>query len=118
MVSLVTGHGVHPEGASDHGVWLQGMAFTLKERQIMGIHGLLPPVVFTQEEQARRVLANVRQWADPLDRYVYLVSLQDRNEKLFYKVVSENIEEMAPILYTPTVGRACQRYGFIFRKPR
>ena len=94
------------------------MAFTLKERQIMGIHGLLPPVVFTQEEQADRVLANIRRWGEDLDKYIYLSALQDRNEKLFYKVVSDHIEEIAPIIYTPTVGLACQRYGFIFRKPR
>ncbi len=96
----------------------QGMAFTLKERQVMGIHGLLPPVIFTQDEQAERVLANFRHWEKDLDKFIYLTSLQDRNEKLFYKVVAENIEEMAPIIYTPTVGQACQKYGFIFRKPR
>ena len=84
----------------------------------MGIHGLLPPVVFTQDEQVSRVLANVRNWDEPLEQYIYLNGLQDRNEKLFYRLVSDNIEEMAPILYTPTVGQACQKYGFIFRKPR
>jgi len=97
---------------------LQGTAFTLRERQLMGIHGLLPPVVFTQEEQAARVLANIRRWDNPLDKFIYLGSLQDRNEKLFYQVVTENIEEMAPIIYTPTVGQACQKYGLIYRKPR
>ena len=99
-------------------IFFQGMAFTLRERQLMGIHGLLPPVVFTPEEQASRVLANIRRWGDDLDKYIYLCALQDRNEKLFYQVVSENVEEMAPIIYTPTVGQACQKYGFIFRKPR
>lgn len=94
------------------------MAFTLKERQLMGIHGLLPPTVFTQEEQEQRILANFRSWEHELDKYIYLTSLQDRNEKLFYKVVSDNIEEMAPVIYTPTVGKACQKFGFIFRKPR
>jgi len=96
----------------------KGMAFTLKERQIMGIHGLLPPMVFSQEEQMDRILANTRRWEKDLDKYIYLTALQDRNEKLFYKVVSEHIEEMAPIIYTPTVGQACQKFGFIFRKPR
>lgn len=96
----------------------KGMAFTLKERQLMGIHGLLPPVVFTQKQQEDRVLANIRRWENPLDKFIYLGALQDRNEKLFYQVVSENIEEMAPIIYTPTVGQACQKYGLIFRKPR
>lgn len=94
------------------------MAFTLKERQLLGIHGLLPPAVFTQDEQIERIIANVRRFNNDLDRYIYLSSLLDRNEKLFYQLVTENIEEMAPIIYTPTVGLACQRYGFIFRKPR
>lgn len=96
----------------------KGTAFTLKERQILGIHGLLPPAVFTGDEQASRVLANFHRCATDLDKFIYLSALQDRNEKLFYKVVSENIEEMAPIIYTPTVGQACQKYGFIFRRPR
>ena len=97
---------------------IKGMAFTLKERQILGIHGLLPPVVFSQQEQMDRVVANFRHWDNDLDRYIYLAALLDRNEKLFYQVVSANIDEMAPIIYTPTVGQACQKYGFIFRKPR
>jgi len=96
----------------------KGMAFSLKERQILGVHGLLPPAVFSQDEQVVRVVDNVRHWDNDLDKYIYLASLLDRNEKLFYRTVAENIEEMAPIIYTPTVGLACQRYGFIFRKPR
>jgi len=94
------------------------MAFTLRERQILGIHGLLPPVVFTDEEQRHRIMANVRHCATDLDRYVYLVGLLDRNEKLFYQVMAEHIDELAPIIYTPTVGLACQKYGFIFRNSR
>jgi malate dehydrogenase (oxaloacetate-decarboxylating)(NADP+) len=96
----------------------KGMAFSVEERQVLGIHGLLPPVVFSQEEQVERVLDNVRHWDNDLDKYIYLTALQDRNESLFYKVITENIEEMAPIIYTPTVGLACQKFGFIFRKPR
>ena len=66
---------------------IQGMAFTLKERQILGIHGLLPPNVCTGDEQKVRVLQNVRRWGDSdLDKYVYLAGLLDRNEKLFYQV--------------------------------
>jgi len=94
------------------------MAFTLKERQVMGVHGLLPPMVFTQDEQMDRILANTRRWSSDLDKFIYLTGLQDRNEKLFYRVISDHIEEMAPIIYTPTVGLACQKYGFNFRKPR
>ena len=84
----------------------------------MGIHGLLPPCVFPQDEQVKRVMDNVHHWDNDLDKYIYLTALQDRNEKLFYKVLMENIEELAPIVYTPTVGLACQRYGFIYRRPR
>jgi len=96
----------------------KGTAFTLKERQILGIHGLLPPSVFTQEEQLVRILANFRRCSTDLDKFIYLTALHDRNERLFYSVVSAHIEEMAPIIYTPTVGLACQNFGFIFRKPR
>lgn len=96
----------------------KGTAFTLKERQIMGIHGLLPPAVFNQEEQIERTLANFRRCATPLDKYIYLSALSDRNIKLFYALVMNNVEEMAPIIYTPTVGQACQQFGQIFRRPR
>lgn len=96
----------------------KGTSFSLKERQLLGIHGLLPPIVFTQKEQAERILANYRRATSDLDKYIYLSGLHDRNEKLFYRVISENIEEMAPIIYTPTVGLACQKYGLIFRKPK
>jgi len=65
---------------------MQGMAFTLKERQILGIHGLLPPVVFSPDEQKIRVMENVRRYDDDLDKYIYLAALLDRNEKLFYQV--------------------------------
>ncbi len=84
----------------------------------MGIHGLLPPTVFAQEEQAERIMECVDHWGDDLDTYIYLTSLQDRNEKLFFKILADNIEKLAPIVYTPTVGRACENFGFIFRKPR
>jgi len=63
------------------------MAFTLKERQILGIHGLLPPNVFTPDEQKQRVMENVRRYSSDLDRYIYLAALLDRNEKLFYQVI-------------------------------
>lgn len=96
----------------------KGMAFSLKERQILGIHGLLPPSVFTQDEQVQRIISNFRRASTDLDKFIYLSSLQDRNEKLFYRIISEYVEEMAPIIYTPTVGLACRKYGAIFRRPR
>ncbi|GFR69298.1 malic enzyme, partial [Elysia marginata] len=96
----------------------KGTAFTVKERQLMGIHGLIPPVVRTMEEQTVRVLTNFQKRSSDLDRFIYLISLQDRNERLFYKVLSENVEAMMPIVYTPTVGQACEHYGVVFRRPR
>ncbi|KAI8740899.1 NADP-dependent malic enzyme [Biomphalaria glabrata] len=96
----------------------KGTAYTLRERQLMGIHGLVPPCVRTMEEQKIRVLTNFAKRSSDLDRFIYLMSLQDRNEKLFYKVLTENVEQMMPIVYTPTVGLACQQYGVVFRRPR
>ena len=97
---------------------LQGRAFTLKERQLLGIHGLLPPSVLSQGEQVFVVMQNFFRYDNDLDRYIYIMGLLERNEKLFYRVVTENLELMMPVIYTPTVGLACQKYGLIFRKPR
>ncbi len=98
--------------------YLQGLAFTIEERQLLGVHGLLPPCVHTPEQQLFVVMQNFYRQDNDLDRYIYLMGLQDRNEKLFYKLVTENLELMMPVIYTPTVGLACQKYGLIFRKPR
>ncbi|XP_054753268.2 NADP-dependent malic enzyme-like isoform X1 [Lytechinus pictus] len=95
----------------------KGTAFTLRERQALGIHGLLPPVISSMELQEERILHNLKDHS-PLDKYVQLMDLQDRNEKLFYRVLCNHITDMMPIVYTPTVGLACQRYGYIFRRPR
>jgi malate dehydrogenase (oxaloacetate-decarboxylating)(NADP+) len=96
----------------------KGTAFTLEERQVLGLSGLLPPRIHTQKEQVTRVMENIRNKASDLDRYIYLIALQDRNENLFYRVVMDHIEELMPIIYTPTVGEACQLYGHIFRRSR
>lgn len=96
----------------------KGTAFTEAERDALGLRGLLPPRVATQEQQLERVLDNYRRKESPLEKYIYLVSLQERNETLFYRLVMRNLDEMMPIIYTPTVGLACQRYGHIFRRPR
>uniref|UniRef100_A0A915HLV8 Malic enzyme n=1 Tax=Romanomermis culicivorax TaxID=13658 RepID=A0A915HLV8_ROMCU len=96
----------------------KGTGFSLRERQLLNLHGLLPPAFMSQETQARRVMKNLRNAPNDLSRYVQMNSLQDRNERLFYRVLMENIEELLPIVYTPTVGLACQNYGFIFRKPK
>lgn len=96
----------------------KGTAFTLAERKALGLRGLLPPHVHTLEEQVQRVMDNYRNKQTDLERYIHLVSLQDRNETLFYKVVTSHIEEMMPVIYTPTVGQACQQWGHLFRRPR
>jgi len=96
----------------------KGMATTIEERQLLGIHGLLPPRVKTQAEQVSHCLRNVRRYADPLDQYIYLTDLLERNERLFYKLLSEHTEELMPVVYTPTVGEACQKFGYIYRRPQ
>uniref|UniRef100_A0A8C4ZVV1 Malic enzyme n=1 Tax=Gadus morhua TaxID=8049 RepID=A0A8C4ZVV1_GADMO len=96
----------------------KGMAFSLEERQQLGIHGLLPPCFINQDIQLLQVQRNYDMKKDDLDRYVFLMGLQDRNEKLFYRVLTSDIEKYMPIVYTPTVGLACQLYGLTFRRPR
>jgi malate dehydrogenase (oxaloacetate-decarboxylating)(NADP+) len=96
----------------------KGTAFTDRERDALGLRGLLPPRVHTQDEQVDRVLGNIRRKPTDIERYIFLVALQVRNEKLFYRVVTEHIDEMMPLIYTPTVGQACQEYGHIFRRPQ
>jgi malate dehydrogenase (oxaloacetate-decarboxylating)(NADP+) len=96
----------------------KGTAFTLREREVLGLRGLLPPHVITQEDQVNRVLENFRRLESDLSRYILLEALHDRNEALFFRVITENPDEMMPIIYTPTVGLACQQFGHIYRRPR
>jgi malate dehydrogenase (oxaloacetate-decarboxylating)(NADP+) len=96
----------------------RGSAFTLAERDALGLRGLLPPHVHNQDEQAARIMENLRSLTDPLDKFVALNALHDRNEALFFRVVCDNVDEIQPLIYTPTVGLACQRFGHIFQRPR
>ncbi|GJN17706.1 hypothetical protein PR202_gb04797 [Eleusine coracana subsp. coracana] len=118
----------------------KGLSFTEKERDAHYLRGLLPPIVLYQELQEKRLLQNVRQFEVPLQRYMALMDLQartlissdaytfillndpsglqERNERLFYKLLVDNVEELLPVVYTPTVGEACQKYGSIFRRPQ
>jgi len=96
----------------------KGTAFTEAERDAFDLHGLLPPTVAMLDEQVKRRLAEFRAIQDDLDRYIFLRGLQDTNETLFYALLSANLEEMMPIVYTPTVGLGCQQFSRIFHKPR
>jgi malic enzyme len=101
-----------------HPLYNKGTAFTREERAAFGLDGLLPEAVSTIEQQLRRARANIVGKEDPLERYVGLAALQDRNETLFYRLLVENLEEFLPIVYTPTVGQACQEFSRIFRRGR
>jgi malate dehydrogenase (oxaloacetate-decarboxylating)(NADP+) len=96
----------------------KGTSFTAAERDALGLRGLLPPRIFSQAQRVQHVMSNIRRKPNNLEKYLYLIGLQDRNEKLFYRVLIDNMVELSPIVYTPTVGLACQEYSRIFRRPR
>lgn len=93
-------------------------AFTLKERERFGLRGLLPHAVGSLQTQLQRVKANLHRKTSDIERYIFLIALLERNETLFYRTVIDNIEEMLPLIYTPTVGQACSEFAQIFRKPK
>jgi malate dehydrogenase (oxaloacetate-decarboxylating)(NADP+) len=96
----------------------KGTAFTEQERDALGLRGLLPPHVATMEEQVHRVMEAMRAKPSDLEKHIFLIGLQERNRTLFYRVVIDHLEEIMPLIYTPTVGKACQDYGHIFRRPQ
>jgi Malic enzyme len=110
---------------SPHGMTLlrdpllnKGTAFTEQERDTLGLRGLLPAHVLSMEAQAERVMTNLRRLPNDLEKFVALNALHDRNEALFFRVLCDNIDEIQPLIYTPTVGLACQRFGHIFQRPQ
>lgn len=96
----------------------KGTAFTHEERDRHYLRGLLPPVEISQDLQVERIIDQVRSQENSLQKYVTMMDLQDRNERLFYAALVKHVEELMPVVYTPTVGEACQKYGSIFHRPR
>jgi malate dehydrogenase (oxaloacetate-decarboxylating) len=101
-----------------HSMFTKGTAFTRAERAAFGLEGLLPSTMNTLEQQEQRVYENIARKTDPLEKFIGLAALQDRNEVLFYRLLADHLEEFLPIVYTPTVGRACQGFSHIFRRAR
>src|SRR5919205_1192725 len=96
----------------------KGTAFTDKERTEFDLHGLLPPVVETLEQQCVRAYEAYKRKDDDLERHIFLRALQDTNETLFYALLYRHISEMAPIIYTPVVAQGCINFSHIYRRPR
>ena len=96
----------------------KGTAFTEEERKNLGLVGLLPSVALTLEEQAQRAYSQYQDQPTDLHKNIYLSSLQDRNEVLFYKLLSEHLREMLPVVYDPTVAQAIELYSHEYRRPR
>lgn len=117
-VALTTKHGVN---LINDPLLNKGTAFSLEERERFGIRGLIPSRIIHKhsiEWQSEKILMRLRSQPTNLDKYLYLMGLQDRNEVLFHRCLLDNLEEIAPIIYTPTVGEACQKFALLFRRPR
>jgi len=106
------------EALLDDSILNKGTCFSEEERDTLGLCGLLPPGVATEEEQRARAYENYQRSGNEVQRYLFLNALQDRNETLFYRLLLDHLEEMIPIVYTPTVGRVCQQFSHIYRRPR
>ncbi|MBP6785957.1 MAG: NAD-dependent malic enzyme [Candidatus Promineofilum sp.] len=109
-----------PRGAAllQNALLNRGTGFTEAEREAFDLKGLLPPRVLSMQLHAARILENFHKKPTDLEKYVHMIDLQDRNQALFYRILIDNLDTMMPIVYTPTVGQACQQYGHIFRRPR
>ena len=104
--------------AINNGATNKSTAFTPEERQALGLRGLLPYNVCDQESQITRALENMRRKTYDIEKYIFLSALQGRNQRLYYRTVIDNIEEIMPLIYTPTVGQACKEFAHIFRQPK
>ena len=111
--NLKTGADVLNDGALNHGT-----AFTREQRDKLGLRGLLPWATSNQSTQVTRVLGNLRRKTFAIERYILLNALHDRNQRLFYRVLIDHVDEIMPIIYTPTVGQACKEFAHIFRQSR
>jgi len=96
----------------------KGLSFTFKERRDLNLHGLLPVRIETLEQQADRVMWMIDRIEDNLEKYQFIMNINDINSGLFYYCLSKNVSKLMPIVYTPTVGSACQKFGYIFQTPR
>ena len=96
----------------------KGTAFTTKERNALGLRGLLPPGVFDEQAQLPRNIQTLRRKDTDFERYQVLSALAERNQTLFYRLLCQHITELMPIVYRPTVGEACQGYGYYFHRTR
>ena len=94
----------------------KGTAFTLEEREEFGLHGLLPPRISTMKEQVEWAMDAIRTKPNAIDKYRFMTAMQKRNERLFYRMIIDHIDELMPVVYTPTVGQACQEYAAHFRE--
>ena len=106
------------ESLLDDPILNKGTCFSEEERDRLDLRGLLPPGVATEEEQRARAYENFQRSGNDVQRYLFLNALQDRNETLFYRLLLDHLEEMIPIVYTPTVGRVCEQFSHIYRRPR
>jgi len=102
----------------DTPIWNKGTAFDEAERAAFGLRGLLPPHIESLEQQSIRAYEGFKAKTTDLERHIYVRQLQDNNETLFYRLLLDHVEEMLPIVYTPTVGLACQQFSHIYRRPR
>lgn len=114
-----------PEETSNSGIQVvhdpwsnRGTGFSLPERDRLRIRGLVPPRTLTLAAQSEKIMAVVQAKVDALDRHAFLLDLLDRNETLYFRMLIDNLETLAPIVYTPTVGLACQKFGSVFRRAR